>query len=148
MLHEPSIMPEPLTRMQVTDSRVVLLQRSSALVDGAGVGRPAADRAAQQRRAVLRAVQHRDRAREVRSPVCEPPRRPRMRSVSRIARCSRFTSSSVERRRPARAGSMPARQSASSQSRLPRPAMRDWSMITAFTGARLLRGDRAQLARA
>ena len=31
---------------------------------------------------------------DVRSPVCEPPRFPRMRSVSRMARCKRLTSSS------------------------------------------------------
>ena len=44
-----------------------------------------------------------------------------------------------------RAGSMPARHSTSSHSRLPRPAIRDWSMITALIGARLLADDRAQL---
>ena len=59
---------------------------------------------------------------DVRSPVCEPPRLPRMRSVSRIARCKRLTSSSP-RSWAARAGSMPARQRTSSHSRLPRPAI-------------------------
>ena len=59
---------------------------------------------------------------DVRSPVCEPPRFPRMRNVSRMARCKRLTSSSP-RSWAARAGSMPARQRTSSHSRLPRPAI-------------------------
>ena len=59
---------------------------------------------------------------DVRSPVCEPPRRPRMRSVSRIARCSRRVSS-ASRVLAVRVGSIPARHSASSHSRLPSPAI-------------------------
>ena len=132
MLHEPTIMPDAARESQV-DSLAASASDAGAR---AGVGgRPPTVRRSSgapsfgQCRPGPRA--------EVRSPVCEPPRLPRIRSVSRIARCSRFTSSSA-RSWAGRAGSMPARQSASSQSRLPRPAMRDWSMITAFTGARLL----------
>ena len=50
---------------------------------------------------------------EVRSPVWDPPRRPRMRSVSLIARCSRRVSSVVSVS-ATRAGSIPARHSTSS----------------------------------
>jgi len=55
------------------------------------------------------------------SPVCEPPRRPSVRSVVEIARAS-FRRSSASRLAADRAGSSPARNSASSVSRLPSPA--------------------------
>ena len=65
---------------------------------------------------------------------------------SRIARCEPRLLAGVEVS-AGRAGSMPARQSASSTSRLPSPAIRAWSISTAFTGARLRRHDRARAAR-
>ena len=57
--------------------------------------------------------------------------------MSRIARWRRRTSASASSS-AGRAGSIPARHRISSHNRLPSPATRDWSMMTAFTGARLL----------
>ena len=72
---------------------------------------------------------------DVRSPVCEPPRRPRMRSVSRIARCKRLTLVVVERRR--RHGPDRCRPARGPRRRAGCRARRcgDWSMSTALTGA-------------
>ncbi len=61
-----------------------------------------------------------------------------------MARWSR-TCSAASSDDAGRVGSIAARQSTSSTSRLPRPATFDWSISTAFTGARLRRDDGAQL---
>ena len=62
------------------------------------------------------------------------PAGPSTRSVVRIALCNaRRSSASIATGRPR--GSIPARQSVSSTSRLPSPAMRAWSISTALIGA-------------
>ena len=111
-------------------------ESDSALVQRARVGGPAGDGPAQRSR--RRRV---DRGHPAPAPACG--RRCGSRPVgracgswSRSPRATERTSSSVSEF-AVRAGSTPARNSTSSTSRLPSPAIRDWSMSTAFTGARL-----------
>jgi hypothetical protein len=66
------------------------------------------------------------------SPVCEPPRRPRVRIVWPTARKSALRWRASRRPTGVR-GSIPARKSISSASRLPTPARRDWSRSRALT---------------
>ena len=106
---------------------------ASALVKGARVGRAAADRPAQHRGAVAWTQRTRRPGRHVvarvrAAPLAEGSHR---RGNGAGNGASRVVAQFVR----GRAGSMPARNSTSSTSRLPSPAIRDWSMRTAFTGA-------------
>ncbi len=72
----------------------------------------------------------------MRSPVCEPPRAVSSGTTVAMASCRRLASGS-DSRSAGRWGAMRARHRISSARRLPIPAMRDWSMIRAFSAAEL-----------
>ena len=137
MLHEPSIMPDAARERKSLPA----IGRAQTLVHRARVGGAAADRPPEQRRAVLRAVQAGAAGRRevagVRSAApAEDPQGVADGPVQALRPRRR------RGRRPAGRGRCPPARAPRRTSRLPSPAMRDWSMSTALTGARLLADDR------